>query len=132
MTKPPKSEKSKKVSGLRPLQPIQEWACSAHEILQKVKLTACVTLLVLKTWKRFIQQILIIFNWLDLGKHRGHSIFLSSGPLCQRKGCHQDFHAYLVMGRYPILKKRCLKDEGKDSPKIAHILSMEIDDVVKQ
>ncbi|KAJ9697498.1 hypothetical protein PVL29_009357 [Vitis rotundifolia] len=32
----------------------------------------------------------------------------------------------------PILKKRCLKDKGKDWPKIAHIPCVEIDEIVQQ
>ncbi|RVW88676.1 putative disease resistance RPP13-like protein 1 [Vitis vinifera] len=38
----------------------------------------------------------------------------------------------LVIKGCPILKKRCLKDKGKDWPKIAHIPYVEIDDIVQQ
>ncbi|RVW92744.1 putative disease resistance RPP13-like protein 1 [Vitis vinifera] len=38
--------------------------------------------------------------------------------------------ARLVIWECPILKKRCLKDKGKDWPKIAHIPYVEIDDIV--
>ncbi|KAJ9697504.1 hypothetical protein PVL29_009362 [Vitis rotundifolia] len=40
--------------------------------------------------------------------------------------------ARLVIRGCPILKKRCLKDKGKDWPKIAHIPCMEIDNIVQQ
>ncbi|KAJ9697433.1 hypothetical protein PVL29_009312 [Vitis rotundifolia] len=40
--------------------------------------------------------------------------------------------ARLVIGECPILKTRCLKDKGKDWPKIAHIPYVEIDDIVQQ
>ncbi|KAJ9697501.1 hypothetical protein PVL29_009360 [Vitis rotundifolia] len=40
--------------------------------------------------------------------------------------------ARLVIRGCPILKKRCLKDKGKDWPKIAHIPYVEIDDIVQQ
>ena len=40
--------------------------------------------------------------------------------------------ARLVIWECPILKKRCLKDKGKDWPKIAHIPYVEIDDIVQQ
>ncbi|KAJ9697434.1 hypothetical protein PVL29_009313 [Vitis rotundifolia] len=40
--------------------------------------------------------------------------------------------ARLIIWKCPILKKRCLKDKGKDWPKIAHIPYVEIDDIVQQ
>ncbi|KAJ9697432.1 hypothetical protein PVL29_009311 [Vitis rotundifolia] len=40
--------------------------------------------------------------------------------------------ARLIIWGCTILKKRCLKDKGKDWPKIAHILYVEIDDTVQQ
>ena len=38
----------------------------------------------------------------------------------------------LVILKCPILKKRCVKDKGKDWPKIAHIPYLEIDYIVQQ
>ncbi|KAJ9671111.1 hypothetical protein PVL29_027211 [Vitis rotundifolia] len=40
--------------------------------------------------------------------------------------------ARLIIWGCPILKKRCLKDKGKDRPKIAHIPYVEIDEIVQQ
>ena len=40
--------------------------------------------------------------------------------------------AKLVIWRCPILKNRCLKNKGKDWPKIAHIPYVEIDKLVQQ
>ncbi|KAJ9697502.1 hypothetical protein PVL29_009361 [Vitis rotundifolia] len=40
--------------------------------------------------------------------------------------------ARLVIKGCPILKKRCLRDKGKDWPKIAHISYVEINGIVQQ
>ena len=40
--------------------------------------------------------------------------------------------ARVVIKGCPILKKRCLKDKGKDWSKLAHIPHVEIDNIVQQ
>ena len=48
-----------------------------------------------------------------------------------KKGLPSTLERLVIQG-CPILKKRCLKDKGKDWPKIAHIPYVEIDRIVQQ
>ncbi|KAL6339454.1 hypothetical protein AAG906_032989 [Vitis piasezkii] len=57
--------------------------------------------------------------------------FLLKSFTSRTKGLPSTLERLVIQG-CPILKKRCLKDKGKDWPKIAHIPYVEIDDIVQQ